>query len=69
MASVSRPVPKITAHRRSKRHEAALARDEILDQGPQGPVRRGFSYFFPIYTGQPLPVAAWCNRMWLDTWI
>ncbi|WP_432096604.1 dolichyl-phosphate-mannose--protein mannosyltransferase [Streptomyces sp. bgisy100] len=28
-----------------------------------------FIYFFPIYTGQPLPVEAWRNRMWLDTWV
>ncbi|MFI1965637.1 dolichyl-phosphate-mannose--protein mannosyltransferase [Streptomyces pathocidini] len=28
-----------------------------------------FIYFFPIYTGQPLPMEAWRNRMWLDTWV
>ncbi|MGK5640740.1 dolichyl-phosphate-mannose--protein mannosyltransferase [Streptomyces sp. URMC 126] len=28
-----------------------------------------FIYFFPIYTGQPIPMDAWRNRMWLDTWI
>ncbi|MEU4210241.1 phospholipid carrier-dependent glycosyltransferase [Streptomyces sp. NPDC026206] len=28
-----------------------------------------FIYFFPIYTGQPIPMDAWRNRMWFDTWI
>lgn len=28
-----------------------------------------FIYFWPIYTGQPLPMDSWRGRMWLDTWI
>ncbi|GAA2715147.1 MULTISPECIES: phospholipid carrier-dependent glycosyltransferase [Streptomyces] len=28
-----------------------------------------FIYFFPLYTGQAIPMDAWRNRMWLDTWI
>ncbi|MFJ9551938.1 dolichyl-phosphate-mannose--protein mannosyltransferase [Streptomyces erythrochromogenes] len=28
-----------------------------------------FIYFWPVYTGQSLPVEAWHDRMWLDTWI
>ncbi|MFD4998971.1 dolichyl-phosphate-mannose--protein mannosyltransferase [Streptomyces buecherae] len=28
-----------------------------------------FIYFFPIYTGQAIPLEAWRDRMWLDTWI
>jgi dolichyl-phosphate-mannose-protein mannosyltransferase len=28
-----------------------------------------FIYFFPIYTGQPIPYSGWQARMWLDTWI
>ncbi|GAA3372404.1 phospholipid carrier-dependent glycosyltransferase [Streptomyces sannanensis] len=28
-----------------------------------------FIYFWPIYTGQTIPMDAWRNRMWLDTWI
>jgi dolichyl-phosphate-mannose--protein O-mannosyl transferase len=28
-----------------------------------------FIYFFPIYTGQPLPMDSWRARMWLDTWV
>ncbi|AZQ71989.1 MULTISPECIES: dolichyl-phosphate-mannose--protein mannosyltransferase [Streptomyces] len=28
-----------------------------------------FVYFFPIYTGQAIPMDAWRNRMWFDTWI
>lgn len=28
-----------------------------------------FIYFWPIYTGAPIPDDAWRARMWLDTWI
>ncbi|MFJ9913836.1 dolichyl-phosphate-mannose--protein mannosyltransferase [Actinacidiphila glaucinigra] len=28
-----------------------------------------FIYFFPLYTGQTIPMDAWRARMWLDTWI
>ena len=28
-----------------------------------------FIYFYPLYTGMPIPMDAWRNRMWLDTWI
>ncbi|MFH8929309.1 dolichyl-phosphate-mannose--protein mannosyltransferase [Streptomyces pristinaespiralis] len=28
-----------------------------------------FIYFWPIYTGTPIPVDEWRNRMWLDTWV
>lgn len=28
-----------------------------------------FIYFYPIYTGQPIPMEEWRNRMWLDTWV
>ncbi|GAB2830751.1 dolichyl-phosphate-mannose--protein mannosyltransferase [Streptomyces daliensis] len=28
-----------------------------------------FIYFWPIYTGQTIPMDAWRNRMWFDTWI
>ncbi|MFF7730663.1 dolichyl-phosphate-mannose--protein mannosyltransferase [Streptomyces sp. NPDC008001] len=28
-----------------------------------------FIYFWPIYTGQPIPMGAWRNRMWFDSWI
>ncbi|MGP3983721.1 dolichyl-phosphate-mannose--protein mannosyltransferase [Streptomyces sp. KR80] len=28
-----------------------------------------FIYFFPLYTGEPLPIDAWRGRMWLDTWV
>ncbi|WP_329219996.1 phospholipid carrier-dependent glycosyltransferase [Streptomyces sp. NBC_01485] len=28
-----------------------------------------FIYFFPLYTGQPIPHSAWLARMWLDTWV
>ncbi|MFK4224183.1 dolichyl-phosphate-mannose--protein mannosyltransferase [Streptomyces sp. NPDC019890] len=28
-----------------------------------------FIYFYPLYTGIPIPVEEWRNRMWLDTWV
>ncbi|MGW4202237.1 dolichyl-phosphate-mannose--protein mannosyltransferase [Streptomyces sp. NPDC004726] len=28
-----------------------------------------FIYFHPIYTGTPIPVEEWRDRMWLDTWV
>ncbi|MFG2293740.1 dolichyl-phosphate-mannose--protein mannosyltransferase [Streptomyces sp. NPDC048603] len=28
-----------------------------------------FIYFWPIYTGETLPMESWRNRMWLDTWV
>lgn len=28
-----------------------------------------FIYFWPLYTGTPIPEDSWRDRMWLDTWI
>ncbi|GGO88443.1 dolichyl-phosphate-mannose--protein mannosyltransferase [Wenjunlia tyrosinilytica] len=28
-----------------------------------------FIYFFPLFTGDAIPMDAWRNRMWLETWI
>ncbi|WP_328719961.1 phospholipid carrier-dependent glycosyltransferase [Streptomyces sp. NBC_00247] len=28
-----------------------------------------FIYFWPLYTGTPIPEDAWRNRMWLDSWV
>lgn len=28
-----------------------------------------FIYFWPLYTGQAIPMDEWRNRMWLDTWV
>ncbi|MEV7613964.1 phospholipid carrier-dependent glycosyltransferase [Streptomyces sp. NPDC089799] len=28
-----------------------------------------FIYFWPLYTGETLPMDSWRNRMWLDTWV
>ncbi|WP_351233518.1 phospholipid carrier-dependent glycosyltransferase [Streptomyces sp. NPDC002133] len=28
-----------------------------------------FIYFWPIYTGEAIPLDDWRNRMWLDTWV
>ena len=28
-----------------------------------------FVYFWPIYTGQTIPMDEWRNRMWFETWI
>ncbi|MGW3415482.1 dolichyl-phosphate-mannose--protein mannosyltransferase [Streptomyces sp. NPDC000888] len=28
-----------------------------------------FIYFWPLYTGQAIPIDSWRSRMWLDTWV
>ncbi|MFG2223966.1 dolichyl-phosphate-mannose--protein mannosyltransferase [Streptomyces sp. NPDC048644] len=28
-----------------------------------------FIYFYPLYTGLPLPKSAWHQRMWFDSWV
>ncbi|MET9256660.1 phospholipid carrier-dependent glycosyltransferase [Streptomyces sp. NPDC003717] len=28
-----------------------------------------FIYFWPLYTGTPIPIDSWRSRMWLDTWV
>ncbi|WP_328434477.1 dolichyl-phosphate-mannose--protein mannosyltransferase [Streptomyces sp. NBC_00425] len=28
-----------------------------------------FIYFWPLYTGQAIPIDDWRSRMWLDTWV
>jgi dolichyl-phosphate-mannose--protein O-mannosyl transferase len=28
-----------------------------------------FIYFWPIHTGQSIPIDDWRSRMWLDTWV
>ncbi|MGV9994192.1 dolichyl-phosphate-mannose--protein mannosyltransferase [Streptomyces sp. NPDC003374] len=28
-----------------------------------------FIYFWPLYTGQSIPIDSWRSRMWLDTWV
>ncbi|MEU6050859.1 phospholipid carrier-dependent glycosyltransferase [Streptomyces xanthochromogenes] len=28
-----------------------------------------FVYFWPIYTGTPIPLDSWRSRMWLDSWV
>ncbi|EST24654.1 membrane protein [Streptomyces niveus NCIMB 11891] len=28
-----------------------------------------FIYFWPIYTGQTIPISEWQDRMWFDTWV
>ncbi|WP_268839240.1 hypothetical protein [Streptomyces indiaensis] len=30
---------------------------------------RNFIYFWPLYTGQAIPIDDWRSRMWLDTWV
>jgi hypothetical protein len=34
-----------------------------------GRMSRDNIYFFPLYTGQMIPLSAWRARMWLSTWI
>ncbi|MFD7729224.1 hypothetical protein ACFV6F_02405 [Kitasatospora phosalacinea] len=38
-------------------------------QRARGPGNRDFLYFYPIFTGQTIPMDDWRARMWLDTWI
>lgn len=63
-----------------EKHELGLAKDD-----PSGERRRtlgavaagvlvlliiwNFIYFWPLYTGTPIPEDSWRDRMWLDTWI
>ncbi|OEV05260.1 dolichyl-phosphate-mannose--protein mannosyltransferase [Streptomyces oceani] len=28
-----------------------------------------FVYFWPLYTGEPIPMSDWQDRMWFDTWV
>lgn len=28
-----------------------------------------FIYFWPVFTGQAIPIDSWRSRMWLDTWV
>ncbi|MFE1963079.1 dolichyl-phosphate-mannose--protein mannosyltransferase [Streptomyces sp. NPDC059479] len=28
-----------------------------------------FIYFWPLYTGTPIPIDSWRSRMWFDTWV
>ncbi|MFD8328845.1 dolichyl-phosphate-mannose--protein mannosyltransferase [Streptomyces lydicus] len=28
-----------------------------------------FIYFYPLYTGMPIPKSAWHHRMWFDSWV
>lgn len=63
-----------------EKHELGLAKSD-----PSGERRRtvgavaagvlvllivwNFIYFWPLYTGTPIPEDSWRDRMWLDTWI
>ncbi|WP_406307635.1 hypothetical protein OHA61_22860 [Streptomyces sp. NBC_00885] len=42
---------------------------EATGQGYGHTKRRDFIYFYPLYTGTPIPVEDWRNRMWLDSWV
>jgi hypothetical protein len=59
----------ITAQGRPKPPDPAPARDERPGRGPTGPDHTDFIYFWPIYTGTPVPIEDWRSRMWLDTWV
>ncbi|WP_189886559.1 hypothetical protein [Streptomyces xantholiticus] len=59
----------ITALRRPSAFPTALNGGEAAGRGHIQRKRRDFVYFYPIYTGTPIPMDDWRNRMWLDTWV
>lgn len=59
----------ITAPRRPSRPAAAPTGGELAGRGPGRPEGWNSIYFWPIYTGQTIPMDSWQNRMWLDTWV
>ncbi|BAU83864.1 hypothetical protein SLA_2948 [Streptomyces laurentii] len=59
----------ITAQRRPSSLAMTLIGGSVAGQGPSAPNSRGFIYFWPLYTGTPIPLDAWRHRMWLDTWV
>ncbi|MFD6182652.1 hypothetical protein [Streptomyces goshikiensis] len=46
-----------------------MAGDVEAGQGAKRRRPRDFIYFWPVFTGQTLPMDSWRNRMWLDTWV
>ncbi|MGW5303829.1 hypothetical protein ACWERF_07840 [Streptomyces griseoluteus] len=34
-----------------------------------GRAAQDYIYFWPLYTGQAIPIGSWRGRMWLDTWV
>ncbi|OLZ62010.1 hypothetical protein AVW11_24075 [Streptomyces amritsarensis] len=59
----------ITAQRQPSDLLKAPASSVQPGQSPAGQGRRDFIYFWPIYTGQTLPMNSWRGRMRLDTWV
>ncbi|PZT72262.1 hypothetical protein DNK56_04320 [Streptomyces sp. AC1-42W] len=59
----------ITAQRRPNKLRAAPPAREAAGRGRSAWFQRGFIYFWPLYTGTPIPEDSWRDRMWLDTWI
>ncbi|AWL34163.1 hypothetical protein B9S66_19165 [Streptomyces sp. SM17] len=63
------PASKITAQRRPSKPQRPSLRGEPAGQKDSGIAVRSFIYFWPLYTGEPIPVDQWQRRMWLDTWV
>ncbi|MCX4692865.1 hypothetical protein [Streptomyces sp. NBC_01408] len=59
----------ITAQRRPSGRRRTRADSSAAGQVTTPLVPGGFIYFWPIYTGQTLPMDSWRGRMWLDTWV
>ncbi|MFI1284473.1 hypothetical protein ACH4U5_27645 [Streptomyces sp. NPDC020858] len=59
----------ITAQRRPSDPLKAPVSDVPAGQSDGRHKPRDFIYFWPIFTGQTLPMDSWRGRMWLDTWV
>ncbi len=59
----------ITAQRRPRLPDPAPTTHKRPGQGLTGPECADFIYFWPLYTGQAIPIDSWRSRMWLDTWV
>ncbi|GGX15998.1 hypothetical protein GCM10010321_32860 [Streptomyces chartreusis] len=60
---------KLTAPGRPRGPETAQARGKRAGKGCHRPHQANFIYFWPLYTGQAIPIDDWRSRMWLDTWV
>ncbi|TXL86897.1 hypothetical protein EW053_24950 [Streptomyces sp. IB2014 016-6] len=59
----------ITAHRRPSSLPTAPIGIKRAGRGLCGLTTRSFIYFWPVFTGQTIPVGEWQDRMWFDTWV
>ncbi len=62
-------VPKITARLRPTGGSGSRCRVPGQVGAAMAPIARNLICFWPIYTGQAIPIDSWRSRMWLDTWV